>query len=189
MTRVFVVVEGQTEESFVKNLLAPVFWPGQIYLTPTLLGRPGNKGGRTNYDRVKRDVLVQLKQNQHAYCSTMLDFYGLGQGFPGTPLPPNIPNMDKVQRIEAALKVDICREVPQLRPEIRFIPYLQLHEYEGLLFSDPSEFARSINQPQLAVRFQEIRDSFVTNPRRFQNAETRSSIGRKWRGNLTGPSA
>lgn len=129
MTRVYVVVEGPTEESFVGNLVAQFFWPRQIYLFAILLGRPGHKGGRTNYARVKCDVLVLLRQDRTAYCSTMLDFYGLGQGFPGMPLTPPLSNVEKVLRIEEAMREDICHEIPDLRPDIRFVPYIQLHEY------------------------------------------------------------
>ncbi len=162
MARVYVVVEGQTEEAFVKNVLAQALWPLPVYLTPIILGRPGHKGGRTTYARLKRDVLVLLKQGQAASCSTMLDFYGLGGGFPGMPLPPTVPSLDKVIRIEEAVKADIVAEVPGLRPDIRFVPYLQLHEYEGLLFSDPVAFATGIGQPRLAQQFERIRSGFPT---------------------------
>jgi hypothetical protein len=47
MMRVTVVVEGQTEESFVKDVLAPELWPRQVFLTPIIIGIPGQKGGRT----------------------------------------------------------------------------------------------------------------------------------------------
>ena len=92
----------------------------------------------------------------------MLDFYGLGKGFPGTPLPPNLSNLDKVTHIEQAVKQDIIAQAPGLRPDVRFLPYLQLHEYEGLLFSDPAAFARGINQSNLASQFQSIREGFPT---------------------------
>jgi len=59
----------------------------------------------------------------------MLDFYGLGQGFPGMPLTPPLSNVEKVLRIEEAMREDICHEIPDLRPDIRFVPYIQLHEY------------------------------------------------------------
>jgi len=144
MTRVYVVVEGPTEESFVRDVLAPVLWSRQVYLTPILLGSPGHPGGNTKYSRVKKDVMVLLKQDQTAYCSTMLDLYRLGRGFPGMPLSPNLPGLDKVIRIEQAVKADIVAHGPDLRPEVRFLPYLQLHEYEGLLFSDPEAFASGI---------------------------------------------
>jgi len=162
MTRVHVVVEGPTEESFIKNVLAQTLWTRQVYLTPIILGPPGHKGGNTNYARVKKDVVVLLKQDQMAYCSTMLDFYGLGEGFPGLPLPLNLPNIEKVTRIEQAVKADIVAEVGERRPDIRFLPYLQLHEYEGLLFSDPAAFASGIGQRHLAQQFEAVRNRFAT---------------------------
>jgi Domain of unknown function (DUF4276) len=162
VTRIFAVVEGPTEEVFVKDVLAPVLWPRQVYLTPILLGVPGHKGGQTNYARVKKDILTQLKQDRAAYCTTMLDLYGLGKGFPGTPTPPNVSNLEKVAHIERAVLEDIIGTSPDLGADIRFVPYLQLHEYEGLLFSDPAAFAHSIFRPDLADRFQAIREAFAT---------------------------
>lgn len=162
MIRVYVIVEGQTEESFVRAVLSPAFWPLEIYLFPTLLGVPGHKGGRPNYARVKKDVVLQLKQDRNAFCSTMLDFYGLGGGFPGTPLPPNLGHVDKVVRIEQAVKEQLINEFPDLRPDRRFLPYLQLHEYEGLLFSDPATFADGIKQHHLRADFEAIRNAFGT---------------------------
>lgn len=111
MTRVVVIVEGQTEEAFVNDVLAVVLWPDEVYLTPILLGVPGHKGGRPSYARVKKDVLLHLKQDKAAYCSTMLDFYGLGPGFPGTPLSPGLPSVAKAARVEQAMKADVCELV------------------------------------------------------------------------------
>jgi hypothetical protein len=162
MTRVHAVVEGPTEEAFMKGVLAPVLWSHQVYLIPIILGPPGHKGGRVNYACVKKDVVTLLKQDSTAYCTTMLDLYGLGRGFPGMPLPPNIPNLGKVTLIEGAIKADIVSEVPDLRPDVRFLPYLQLHEYEGLLFSNPAAFASGIGQPHLTPRFSAIRQAFTT---------------------------
>jgi len=162
VARVYIVVEGPTEESFVNGVLAPVLWSRRVYPTPLIIGSPGRKGGNVKYVRVKRDVLTQLKQDRSAYCSTMFDFYGLGEGFPGTPLPPNLQNVNKVIHIEQAVKADIIAEIPELRPDARFLPYLQLHEYEGLLFSDPVAFAAGIKQPHLEHRFEQVRRGFPT---------------------------
>lgn len=162
MIRVFVIVEGQTEESFVKEVLAPVFWPREIYLFPTLLGVPGHRGGRPNYDRLKKDILIQLKQDRTAVCSTMLDFYGLGRDYPGMPLPAHLPSIDKVLQLEQSVRQDIIAELPDLRPDRRFVPYFQLHEYEGLLFSDSDAFAGGIKQRHLQPQFQAIRNAFPT---------------------------
>ena len=159
MSRVYVVVEGQTEESFIGKILAPVLWPHNVYLKPLLLGR---RGGRPSYARVRKDVLAVLKQDHSAYCTTMLDFYGLGEGFPGTPQPQNSSATNRVVNIEHAMKRDVIAEIPGLRPDVRFFPYIQLHEYEGLLFSDPAAFAHGIGQQHLAQRFTTIRNSVAT---------------------------
>ena len=97
MVRVYVIVEGPTEESFVKGPLAEALAHKAVYVMPTILGVPGHKGGRPNYDRVQKDILRQLKQDKNAYCSTMFDFYGLGSGFPGTPLSENLNSRQKVE--------------------------------------------------------------------------------------------
>jgi hypothetical protein len=156
MKRIFVVVEGPTEEAFINEVLAKAMWCRQVHLTPIVMG------GNTKYQRVKRDVLRLLKQDPGACCSTMLDYYGLGKGFPGMPLPENLPNNDKVLRVEMAMKKDIIEEDSRLRADVWFVPYLQLHEYEGLLFGDPAVFADAIGQPQLSRRLQIIRSSFAT---------------------------
>jgi hypothetical protein len=160
--RVYVVAEGPTERSFIEEVLAPSLWDREIYLHPRILGPRGHKGGNTKYARVKKDVLVLLKQDQNAHCTTMLDLYGLGAGWPGLPLPPSLGNHAKVSRLENAMAAELAAEIPELRPDLRFLPYLQLHEYEGLLFSDPHAFASAIGKQDLGQRFQEIRDHFDT---------------------------
>ncbi len=162
MTRVYVIVEGSTEESFLKDVLGPTLQLREVYLIPIILGPPGHKGGNTNYARVRKDVVVQLKQDLTACCSTMLDFYGLGGDFPGMPLPANLTNIEKVNRIEQAVKADIVAQLSDIRADVRFLPYLQLHEYEGLLFSDPAAFARGIYAPNLETVFSQVRNQFPT---------------------------
>lgn len=163
MTRITIIVEGPTEESFVKNVLAPYFWPNTIYLTPFVLGVPGHKGGNVNYARVKKDILLQLKQDRSAYCSTMLDLYGLGAGFPGMhPRSDSMHGLERAARIEQSMRNDIAAEVPELRPTLRFVPYLQVHEFEGLLFSDPGALANALGRNELSRKLKDIRDAFAT---------------------------
>lgn len=159
MSRVYIVVEGQTEESFVTQVLGAVLWPSNVYPIPILLG---GMGGRPIYPRVRKDILVLLKQERTAYCTTMVDFYGLGAGYPGAPVVVGMPPLEKVRRLEEAMKADIVAEVPELRPDVRFLPYLQLHEHEALLFSDPEALARGIYQPSLEPSLRQIRNAFPT---------------------------
>ncbi len=56
MIRVHVICEGQTEELFVNELLAPAFQSKHILLFPSLIGKPGHKGGNINFDRLFPDI-------------------------------------------------------------------------------------------------------------------------------------
>jgi Domain of unknown function (DUF4276) len=162
MARVNIVCEGPTESRFISDVLAPYLWPRGIYLTPTLLGVPGHRGGRVNYARLQKDILLQLKQDANVYCSTMFDLYGLVPGFPGTVPPTTFVAVQKAVRIENAVLQDIVSIIPQLRPNLRLIPYLQVHEYEGLLFSDTTAFAIALGQANLAGQLAQIRNQFET---------------------------
>ncbi len=163
MTRVHVLVEGETEELFVKQIVAPILWLREIFLHVILIGSPGHKGGNTSYARVKKDIVILLKADRTSYCTTMIDLYGLGHGFPGTPVPENVESVAKVTHIEEAVKANIIAEVgDDLRADVRLMPYVQLHEFEGLLFSDPDSFASALGQRQLAQHFQTVRLAFAT---------------------------
>jgi hypothetical protein len=162
LSRVYAIVEGATEESFVKGPLAEALSLRHVYITPIILGVPGHKGGHTSYVRVEKDILRQLKQDQRSYCTTMIDYYGLGAGFPGTPVPAHFTNIQKVEHIERAVKDEVCRRIADFRPDIRLVPYLSLHEYESLLFSHPDAFAQSIGQTSLAHQFRRVRNNFPT---------------------------
>ena len=60
--RVLVLVEGQTEERFVKDVLSPSFWPRDVFLSPTILmtkrvkNGPNFKGGVTNFAKFRNDA-------------------------------------------------------------------------------------------------------------------------------------
>lgn len=162
MTRIKIVVEGPTEESFIKNILAPQFWSRQIYVTPLVLGVAGHKGGNVSYARVKKDILLNLKSDQKSICSTMVDLYGIGSDFPGLLASEGMTGHEKVALIERGMREDIAHTVPELRPDLRFIPYIQVHEFESLLFSDPQALATALRKENLAGRLTEIRNGFAT---------------------------
>ncbi|HYK37034.1 DUF4276 family protein [Alloacidobacterium sp.] len=162
MSRVIIICEGPTEARFISDILGPYFWSRRIYLHAMLLGVPGQKGGNVKYTRVRKDILLLLKQDANVFCSTMFDLYGLGSGFPGTVPPTGLVAMEKATHIENAIREDILREVPNLRPALRFIPYLQVHEYEGLLFSDTEAFANALGKANLASQLASIRNTFAT---------------------------
>ena len=162
MARVNVICEGSTESRFISDVLAHYYRHRGIYLTPVLLGVPGHKGGKVNYARVQKDILLQLKQDPNVYCSTMFDLYGLALGFPGTIPPSGLMAAQNAVHIENAILQDIATVVPYHRAEERLIPYLQVHEYEGLLFSDTAAFAAALGRTNLAPQLTNIRNLFRT---------------------------
>ncbi|HEX8439477.1 DUF4276 family protein [Archangium sp.] len=134
MKRVLILVEGQTEEAFVQKVLAPHLLALNVVLTPTILVtkwvKSGGhfKGGATSYAKVKRD-LKRLLTN--AECiTTMLDYYGLPDDFPGLTDRPTGNCYQRVEHVERAFQTDIAHP--------RFLPYLALHEFEALLFTEPA---------------------------------------------------
>lgn len=175
MTRINVVVEGPTEEFFIKTVLAPSLWVREIFLTPIILGVPGHKGGNVSYARVKKDIILQLKQDQGVYCSTMFDLYGLGRGFPSVPLSPSVNGVERATRIEQGVREDISATIPAFRPDVRLLPYLQVHEYESLLFSDPEAFATALGRHNLSEQLRNIRNAFPTPEDINDNPETAPS--------------
>lgn len=162
MIRVHVICEGQTEEVFVKQVLAETFQPRGIYLVPALIGKPGHKGGNFRFERLLTDVKNRLLGDRQAYCTTFFDFYGLPERFPGKLEASAKDAMDEKADCLLAAMTDRLREKLGHDAMLRFIPYIQMYEFEGLLFSNPDGLATGIDQPALKHNFQRIRDDFET---------------------------
>jgi Domain of unknown function (DUF4276) len=161
MVRVYVICEGQTEETFIKEVLYDLFLAKSIYLQPVLIGKPGHKGGNFTFKRLLTDIKPLLLGDSASYCTTLFDFYGLPNNFPGKDKAQTMTNSkDKAKCITQAL-VQALHETT-ISPESlrRFIPYIQMYEFEGLLFSDCSDLALAIGQPQIRHELQDIRNEF-----------------------------
>lgn len=132
-----------------------------INLLPSKIGKPGKKGGNVTYSRLLNDVYLRLKNDKASYCTTLLDYYGLKKKFPGKLLLNNNTHFeDKAQQI---VKSIITKISPKLGNAItRFIPYFQMYEFEGLLFSQPDLLANSLGKPALAQEFTKIRNKFTS---------------------------
>ena len=137
MTRLYLLVEGQTEEAFVRELLVPHYAPAGKYLTPIIVSTsPGHKGGVVRYAKIKPQILRLCKQDTGAYVSTLFDLYALPQDFPGkitAGYPAHGTGQQKADFIETRLAQDISQD--------NFIPNLMVHEFEALLFVQPDKFA------------------------------------------------
>lgn len=162
MIRVHVICEGQTEESFVKDLLVPFFSPMGIFLQPALIGKPGHKGGRVKFERLLTDTRIRLLGDTQSFCTTFFDFYALPTDFPGkNEAGKKTAIADKANDVCEGLADSLKKKIGD-QPMQRFIPYVQMYEFEALLFSDPQGFANGIDEPSLETKFQEIKQSFST---------------------------
>ena len=171
MSQVYVICEGQTELSFVTEVLSPYLAAQQMYLTPSEIGTSAKKGGNVTYERVLADLKPMLLAGNQPFCTTLVDYYGLPESFPGKRDADNIVNLkDKADCIYTALLTQLATDNRlnefMLR---RFVPYVQMHEFEGLLFSDPAAFARAIGKPSLEPEFARIRNAFAT-PEHIDNS-------------------
>ncbi|MDP2203751.1 MAG: DUF4276 family protein [Methylicorpusculum sp.] len=162
MIRVHVICEGQTEEMFINEVLSDWFNPRGIYLFPSLIGKPGHKGGNFRYQRLLIDVRNRLLNDNTSYCTTFFDFYGLPTDFPGKQDAIALTNsVDKAECLLNALSEELQTELGS-EALSRFIPYVQMYEFEGLLFSDTQALATGLNKGNLADRFNTIRSQFDT---------------------------
>ncbi|EPT9252293.1 DUF4276 family protein [Vibrio alginolyticus] len=166
---VHVICEGQTEEAFVKELLVEPFAQKGIYLMPALIGRPGHKGGNFKFDRLYPDVEKRLLADRHCYCTTFFDFYGLPESFPGkNALDRKAEVAVKAQALHGEL-IEKLKEKVGDDAMRRFIPYVQMYEFEALLFSDPQKMAQGMDLEHLATSFADIANSFAT-PEEINNS-------------------
>ena len=141
MIRVNLIVEGQTEEAFVNQILADALALRNVFLSARRVETSRNiragkifRGGLVGYQKARKDIERWLKQDPSAYLTTMFDLYGLPQDFPGFGRIGNLPDAyNKAGILEAEMYSDLNNQ--------RFIPHVQLHEFEALLLSDVSQVA------------------------------------------------
>ena len=173
MIRIHVICEGQTEEMFVNEILAGTFLAKKICLIPTLIGKPGHKGGNFKFERLLTDVRARLLDDKTAYCTTFFDFYGLPEDFPGKEdAKAKVGMPKKADCLLDALKEKLRERLGE-EPLRRFIPYVQMYEFEGLLFSNPEKLAKGISQVDLSGSLQNIRDAFCS-PEEINNSPVTS---------------
>lgn len=135
MVELIIVGEGQTEETFVRDVLALPLSVNGVYVTSrTIETSPGHRGGGLNMDRVRRFLRNTLRERADTYVTTLFDLYALDTTFSGVSDTKGMPPGDRATRIEQLLQTDIA-EFAGCRPE-RFLPHIQPHEFESLLFSD-----------------------------------------------------
>ena len=93
------------------------------------------RGGLTSYEKVKKDITLWLKQDksEDARFTTILDLYALPNDFPRFNEAKKLECYQKIEYLENAFFDDIN--------DPRFIPYIQLHEFEALILVQPEKLS------------------------------------------------
>jgi hypothetical protein len=147
--RLVVVVEGQTEEAFVRDVLTPHLADWGVFTAATIVGTPKRRGsaalqkGGGDWGKWERDIRRVLGNPRQVglRVSTLFDLYGLPGGFPG--LTEHRGDQDTLRRcknLEAALASTF--------DDARLIPYIQRHEFEALALASLESLEALLDAPE-----------------------------------------
>ena len=154
MKHLIVFCEGPTEQGFCSQVLQPHLFPSWDGVVHTLgVGEKHYRrlfgiGTHKKYETVRRFILNTIKQRygKTVYFTTLFDLYALSDDFPGK--DANVLNAADptpyVRALEKAFEDDIGH--------FHFIPYLQLYEYETILFAEPEAFRVSFENCEDEIR-------------------------------------
>ena len=166
MRELYVFCEGATEQGFCKQVFQRHFLQFDCCIHAIRIAHSRHhgvidRGGIGKYETLRFDIqstIKSRKQNQGVYFTTMIDLYGLPGDFPGR--SDQVRNPQNPRPYCEALEQAFAAEIG----DDRFVPHLQLHEYETLLYSDPDAFEISFDDcdgaiaglKKIVAEFQEI---------------------------------
>jgi len=178
MIRLHIIVEGETEKEFVDEVLMPELCPLGI-IPDARCVETSRKGGRKysggginrHYIRLKNDIMNWIKEDRNADArfTMMIDFYRLAPDFPG------YEESRKQKTVQDQVKILETRFFEEIN-YYRFIPYIQIHEFEALLFTEPKKFASIYPNRQAQIQqLIDIRSQFSSPEEINQGFETAPS--------------
>ncbi|MFM2345039.1 MAG: hypothetical protein RLZZ210_1651 [Pseudomonadota bacterium] len=132
MKRIIIICEGQTEQEFCKSILQNYLEKFNIYLEAQLIWH--SKGGIVPWKDLEPQIKHSLR-DESCFVTTFIDYYKFPKKkFLNT--EDAHKNSDKYQilnLLQDKMKDEVCSD--------RFIPYIQLHEFESLLFHSKEYFS------------------------------------------------
>lgn len=155
-----VLCEGQTELRFASKVLAPYLVMKNIIVLPQLLitSRKKNmRGGLLSYRQAKRDLTIMIRSSHDGeqevhYFTSMFDLYALPDDFPGFAVASTLKDYSQVAKLEDAFGEDINN--------YKFIPYIQLHEFEALVLCDVDGLKDSY--PNASEKLDKLKDEITS---------------------------
>ena len=123
MIRLAISVEGPTEEAFVNKLIV------SHLRTKGIETRPVSLGGNVTVGRLAQEM-VNLFWQRYRFDTSLIDFYGIRE-----------KNDRTVCQLEHAVLAQVDQLIRRRWDERAVIPYIQRHEFEGLMFSEVRAFS------------------------------------------------
>ena len=143
MSELVVIVEGETEQTFVRDQLAAHLVVHGTITWPVLPGRHRKHGGVKKWEVARQDIMRTLKGGR--YCSTMFDYYGMPNDWPGRQAAVTMPWDKRASVVEEMIRADIAQAMgSKFNPRV-FVPYVQLHEFEALAFANVEVLASVVS--------------------------------------------
>ena len=170
MKTVIVICEGETEEEFCKTLLSVYLQKYcKIRIEVRLLG------GNCNWQRIKDMAEKALKQQKNALVTTFFDYYGVK-----TKKFPNWIETEGMNKANVRKRIEILEEgmLEEIDTDLRyrFIPYIQMHEFEALLFNNIEVFDNNFKQSEFnRVKLLDVLNKFPDPELINQKTETSPS--------------
>lgn len=146
--RLYIIVEGQSERKFADDVLRPhlaafsIDVKTRVVLTNRKLSK---RGGILDFKKIHGDLYRLMREDRHpeARFTTMVDLYALPPEFPGwAEAERKTKPKERVDALEAAFQANLG--------DNRFLPYIQLHEFEALLFCDLTQLQQRITDSNRA---------------------------------------
>lgn len=164
MRRLLVHVEGETEETFVNEVLAPhLYTVGWTSVAARLIGNARlreRRGGIKPWPTVQRDIIRHLREDPACFATTMVDYYALPQDWPGRAAATHLAVEHKASHVQSLIEADIQQTMGEGFHAHRIQAFVVMHEFEALLFSNCDAFSQEIGRPDLGDDLQAIRDRF-----------------------------
>ncbi|MBB6170061.1 hypothetical protein HNR23_000121 [Nocardiopsis mwathae] len=135
MRRLHILCEGQTEETVVRETIAPYLEARGVYATHSILttrraaGGSAFKGGVSKWSKIQVEIRLLLKDSSLGLVTTFIDYYGAPPDTPGMADRPSATPHDQVVHVERAMAEAIG--------DSRFLPHLLLHETETWVLACP----------------------------------------------------
>jgi hypothetical protein len=138
MKRIIIICEGQTEQAFCNQVLQPYF-ADKVNINYPTIKKTG--GGIVNWQALKYQIETHLSEDKTAFITTLIDYYGIHKHH-GYPFWEEAQKMNDKNLAIAKIEEAMLAEINPISRRM-FFPYVQLHEFESLLFSDIDVYNKS----------------------------------------------